>query len=1175
MTLRRANISNFVFFSFLLIFIFRILTINVRGLNSVKLDLIADCVRNSNIDVCFVQETQVSSESTISSLSTRWGGRSFWSPALGRQGGVVVLFSDRFVGEISSWKRDSEGRIISVLVSFGSFSCNLVNVYAPTNRLDRSAFFLSVHQFFFPGSRLILGGDLNCYDSALDKFGGNVSLSSDLSSFKSCFNLNDAWRSKHPRVSQCSWFNSDMSIGSRLDSFLVVRELISSLVSCEISPCVFSDHDYVTLDVDLSQVFDFGPGVWKFNNSLLDDRVYCALITDLIDQHLGFKHVFISVKNFWESLKEVIRNRTISFCKAKRRELSRERVRITNRLIKLKSRLVAGNLSVKPEILELESALNAVFRQELDGIKIRSRAKWIEEGEKPTSFFFKLCRERFDRNFVYSIYDSSGTEVSDRAGLINAHEEFYADLFSRDEIDLCTQRELFSNLSLRLSEDDRDLCEGLLSLSEITTALGNMSKNKSPGPDGLSVEFYSKFWNLLGPILLDVINSCYADSDLCDSMKTSNTRLVFKKGDRKNLKNWRPISLLNVDYKICSKALSSRLSLVLDKIVSPDQTCSVPGRSISSNLVMLRDMLDYIERTDEPGILISLDQEKAFDRVDRSFLMNLLQHFGFGPSFCKWISTLYHGANMQVMINGWLSGKIELQRGVRQGDSLSPMLYILCVEVLAAKIRNTPAIEGFLLPGARGKCFKVGQYADDTTGFLKSLHSLRVLLDVISIYEKGSGAKLNRSKSEAMWVGSWKTRVDQPFGLTWVTKMKILGVFFGVIDVQRDNWEPRLSKLDKMLTLWKSRSLSMVGKSLVINVLGVSKLLYLARVLVTPRWVIDRYNGLIWNFLWGSKIEPVARKTLHCPIDKGGLGIVDFEVKGRALRLASCLSVVDDIVPNCFYLAKYFCGSRLARFGSKWAALRDNSSPSASLPTSFYAGSLSTLEKLARLPTSFAFTSKNVYRELLKELSSPPILPRFWSPFLRPAVDLEEHWALVRDSRTENFKSDLSWLITLKAVKVRDSLRNWGYIPSDTCASCPRRETIDHCFLNCARVKLVWAFFIPLLSALLTPPATFVPNCVSVFFFRFPPCVSRNRAIIIYLIKSILYGIWKFRNKATFHNGTESDRAIVRYITQDVTSRIKLDHFRLSAARFSSFWVHPALCLVVSHDKLVFPFINR
>ena len=160
-----------------------------------------------------------------------------------------------------------------------------------------------------------------------------------------------------------------------------------------------------------------------------------------------------------------------------------------------------------------------------------------------------------------------------------------------------------------------------------------------------------------------------------------------------------------------------------------------------------------------------------------------------------------------------------------------------------------------------------------------------------------------------------------------------------------------------------------------------------------------------------------------------------------------------------------------------------------------------------------------------------------------------EHWALVHDSCTENFKNDLSWLITLKPLSLR-VFAQLGLHSVRKIASCPCREMINHCFLNCSRMKLFWAFLIPLLSALLTPSKSFVPNCVSVFFFCFPPCVSRNRAIVIYLIKPILYGIWKFRNKATFHNGNESDCAIVRYIIQDVTSRIKLDHFRLPAVRF-------------------------
>ena len=267
------------------------------------------------------------------------------------------------------------------------------------------------------------------------------------------------------------------------------------------------------------------------------------------------------------------------------------------------------------------------------------------------------------------------------------------------------------------------------------------------------MEFYLHFWQSLGPLLLCVANRCFADGELCPSMKGSVTRLIFKKrGDVKHLKNWRPISLLNVDYKIISKAITLRLSKVLEHIIHPDQTCSVPGRSIFSNVTLLRDVLDYIQRTDEFAILISLDQEKAFDRVNRSFLLKLLQVYGFCPDFCRWISTFYNGAFMQITLNGWLTDVISLERGVRQGDPLSPLLYVLRVEVLASLIRSSPGIEGFLLPGARGLQARVRLYADDTTAILRDLPSLTNLFDCVTVYENGSGAKLNRSKTEAMVV---------------------------------------------------------------------------------------------------------------------------------------------------------------------------------------------------------------------------------------------------------------------------------------------------------------------------------------------------------------------------------------------------------------------------------------
>ena len=166
------------------------------------------------------------------------------------------------------------------------------------------------------------------------------------------------------------------------------------------------------------------------------------------------------------------------------------------------------------------------------------------------------------------------------------------------------------------------LCEGQITLEEITNAVKGLSSGTSPGPDGLSAEFYVKFWDLLGPYLVQVFNSCFLNSEMCDSMKVSHTRVVFRKGDAKNLKNWRLISLLDVDYKICSKALSLRLAKVLELSVGPDQTCSVPERKITSNLHVLRDILLYIFRTNKTGILLNLDQEKTFDRVNRVFLLS-------------------------------------------------------------------------------------------------------------------------------------------------------------------------------------------------------------------------------------------------------------------------------------------------------------------------------------------------------------------------------------------------------------------------------------------------------------------------------------------------------------------------------------------------------------------------
>ena len=290
--------------------------------------------------------------------------------------------------------------------------------------------------------------------------------------------------------------------------------------------------------------------------------------------------------------------------------------------------------------------------------------------------------------------------------------------------------------------------------------------------------------------------------------------------------------------------------------------------------------------------------------------------------------------------------------------------------------------------------------------------------------------------------------------------MKILRIVFGTVDVNRDNLEPRLSKLDKSLSLWKSRSLSLIGKVLILNILGLSKLLLVSRVLDPPRWVYDKLNRLIWPLLWGARLETMARKTIVCPTSEGGLGLKDFVCQGKALRLVALVNPLGESCHKCFYMAKYFCGARLAPLRSERSTLRDNLTPSAAQPTSFYVSVLSSLQSV-NIPCTFLFSAKSLYPLFLKKAYTIPILPAFWSPFVSARFSLSRHWRLVRDDFTENFKNDLAWLITLRAIKVRRSLRDWGYIGSSRCASCPRDKTIDHCFLHCPRVKLVWFHFLP------------------------------------------------------------------------------------------------------------------
>ena len=239
----------------------------------------------------------------------------------------------------------------------------------------------------------------------------------------------------------------------------------------------------------------------------------------------------------------------------------------------------------------------------------------------------------------------------------------------------------------KLTSEVKNICEGNLSVKECFDCLQSFENNKSPGNDGLTVEFYKTFWNSLGNLLVDCLNCSYDSGELSNTQKQAIIKLIEKKGkDKRHISNSRPISLIYVDTKIGSKAIATRLQEVLPKIIHINQNAYVKGRTILNAVITIDDILDYTERYKINGMLVAIGFQKAFDMVDPGFMFKVLSIFNFGLSLIRWIQTFNKNIFSTVINNGHTTAPFEVGKGVRQGDSLSPYLFIICWEILAIKV---------------------------------------------------------------------------------------------------------------------------------------------------------------------------------------------------------------------------------------------------------------------------------------------------------------------------------------------------------------------------------------------------------------------------------------------------------------------------------------------------------
>ncbi|CAM2106159.1 unnamed protein product [Caretta caretta] len=276
-------------------------------------------------------------------------------------------------------------------------------------------------------------------------------------------------------------------------------------------------------------------------------------------------------------------------------------------------------------------------------------------------FFYALEKTRGAKKHVTCLLAEDGTPLMEPAEMCGRARAFYASLFSPDLINSSACRVLWEELPT-VSASDQDWLELPLTLAEFSEALHRMPTNKSPGMDGLTMEFYCVFWDVLSPDLVTIWAESLQSGVFPLSCRRAVLALLLKKGDLHDLRNWRPFSLLGTDYKIVAKAISLQLGFVLVDVIHPDQTYTIPDRSIFDNLFLVRDLLGLGRRDGLSFTLLSLDQEKAFDRVDHGYLLSTLQAFSFGPQFVGFLRVLYASAECLVKLKWTLTEPVSFGR---------------------------------------------------------------------------------------------------------------------------------------------------------------------------------------------------------------------------------------------------------------------------------------------------------------------------------------------------------------------------------------------------------------------------------------------------------------------------------------------------------------------------------
>ena len=875
-----------------------LVSLNVNGLNTPrKRDKVMTKLKRDGAQIVYLQETHLTK--LEHDKLKKYGFRNTYSSWFknGPRRGVTIMISNQVQFKFEKEIRDGEGRYIIVKGMLDNVMVTLVNIYAPPD-CDKH-FFRSIFDVIAVETEgiLICGGDFNVVlnhniDTTSEKR-SRIQVCKYVNTLLEDMGLTDIWRSLHPLERDFTHYSAAHKVHSRIDYLFVDSGNIHRVKECHIGGADVSDHNPVYLDIvisDRKRLTNWRMNIGLLNNDKRKERIKLEIQNYVRENDNGM----VKPTMVWDALKAVMRGKLISeSTHAKKTKM----VTYKNNMVELRELereyQKTPELHIQNKIKLVKLKVNEHLTEEIERKILFTKQSYYEVGPRATKLLARRTRKQLEMSQIHKIRDPQTNNLTtEPKDIERIFLKYYKELYEQPEsADREEMRAFLNKLDLpSIGEMQNDSLTREITIKEVDEAINGLKNAKSPGSDGYPVEWYKAFRNELSPLLVKSFNWTLQKDELPPTWTEAIITVLPKPGrDRDLCASYRPISLLNVDYKIYTSIISKRLDTFTTDLIDEDQTGFVRGRQTQDNIRRTLHIIDQANKQKRETVLVSIDAEKAFDRVNWTFLFTVLERFGFNERSIRTIQTLYQRPTARLKINGSLTGKFELQRSTRQGCCLSPTLFAYFIEPLAEAIRENKLIQGVTVCGVEQK---VSLFADDVIAYVeRPSDSIPELLGLLESYGRLSGYKINITKTQILTVNYTPSKqIRERFDLNWnLKKIKYLGIEVTrqLAGLYKANYEKINCELLQDIHRWSTLTLDFSSRIELIRMNVLPRLLYLFQSLPIeiPQTQFTSWDKMISRFIWNGKRPRVRFKTLQLQRERGGLSLPNLKEYFHAAQL--------------------------------------------------------------------------------------------------------------------------------------------------------------------------------------------------------------------------------------------------------------------------------------------------